>query len=57
MEYLHAAVRIFPEASKNDTMRHELAQLGGAAELLAIGTVHNGADDNASGTAVIIEDA
>jgi hypothetical protein len=45
MEYLHAAVRIFPEASKNDTMRHELAQLGGAAELLAIGT------------AVIIEDA
>lgn len=45
MEYLHGAVRIFPEASKNDTMRQLLAQLGGAAELLAIGT------------AVIIEDA
>jgi RNA polymerase sigma-70 factor (ECF subfamily) len=46
MEYLHATVRIFPEASKNDTMRHELAQLGGGAHALATQILGN-ADDAA----------
>lgn len=46
MEYFHRVVRIFPEAGKNDTMRQQLAQLGGGAHALAIQILGN-ADDAA----------
>jgi len=46
VEYLYHAVRIFPEAGENDTMRQQLAQLGGGAHALAIQILGN-ADDAA----------
>ena len=46
MEYFHFTVRIFPEAGENDTMRQQLAQLGGGAHALAIQILGN-ADDAA----------
>lgn len=46
MEYSRLGVRIFPEAGENDTMRQQLAQLGGGAHALAIQILGN-ADDAA----------
>lgn len=43
---MYLAVRIFPEAGEKDTMRQQLAQLGGGAHALAIQILGN-ADDAA----------